>query len=624
MMSYLTQTICKRVALSRFLLVTIFTLLSNNVFASSSVTKITDGESVTYNEPDDVDVAFDGVTAGVGTLVITSGTTAAPHSVGRDNSLLALNIESGATLNLVTDDAGGGVLKATTITNAGTINFNDGVRVITGNIVGTGTGTFNLGDQAHRVFGSFTTLAGDSISLIVKSTTSAATIVVDDEVNIAAGTKLNVTLESTDIAGSNYTVISGGTGSDINYVSEADLNVDNSGTNRSGNLVFRTYLSGDSLILSAVEKSDTLATMSGEPEAYHAINNYVEATGTLAKMQAYLDSSSISDADKSTAIKSITPQTDNSTNRIIFNSSNASLNITSDRLGSLRTESSGFSSGDETISKNIWIQQFGSIATQGNVSGSEGYHSKSLGVAIGADKEIFQDFILGFSGSYSKSGTKSKSALQETGIDLYQGSIYSGYRINDTYFINSMLGMSWNEYASSRMMPAASSIAYSNYSGQNYFGRIEAGSDHILHNAFMITPKITLTAAHSRTEDYTEEGANTLNLNVKTNSNNFFEARFGTALTYKILTKFGIFAPNISVSYGYDFARSKQITNSSFIGQTTSFQSNAPKVEQGSWNLGIGLDIYKINALTLTADYNYDYRKHYHGHLGFLKAKYNF
>ena len=80
----------------------------------------------------------------------------------------------------------------------------------------------------------------------------------------------------------------------------------------------------------------------------------------------------------------------------------------------------------------------------------------------------------------------------------------------------------------------------------------------------------------------------------------------------------------VNASYVYDFAATKQVTNSNFSGQTTSFESSGSKVVQGSWRVGTGLKVYCINAVTISANYDFDYKQSYHGHTGSLKFKYSF
>jgi outer membrane autotransporter protein len=376
------------------------------------------------------------------------------------------------------------------------------------------------------------------------------------------------------------------------------------------------------LILSVSTQTISLSPKSGEDSAYNAINSIKSATGNLYTMQRYLDSSSVSESQKIEAIKSLTPQADNSGNRTVFNSNNASVNAASSRLGSLR---SGVSSGDMGEDRSVWVQQFGASVNQGNMSDSEGYKSHSMGVAIGTDHEVSDDFLtFGISGSYASSKVKSRNGTKETGIDTYQGNIYSGYNLGK-YFLNTVAGMAWNNYSSSRVISVTDSVATAKYSGQSYIGRVEAGFDHKLKNGFTITPALMITAAHNRVADYSEEGAGTLNLDVSNNTGNFFETRFGTEVSHDFLTSKGTRVYHeVNASYGYDFAATKQVTNSNFSGQTTSFESSGSKVVQGSWRVGTGLKVYCINAVTISANYDFDYKQSYHGHTGSLKFKYSF
>lgn len=222
------------------------------------------------------------------------------------------------------------------------------------------------------------------------------------------------------------------------------------------------------------------------------------------------------------------------------------------------------------------------------------------------------------------SKTKSKDGLKETKIDTYQGNLYARH-IRGNYFINGIVGMAWNEYLSNRSILVANSIANAKYTGQSYVGRIESGFDYQLPNALTLTPLTIITLAENRVNNYGESGAGNLNLAVQNNRSNFFETRFAATLSYNFLTIQGAkITPDITISYGYDFAATKQVTNSNFIGQLSSFVSNGSKIVQGSWRIGTGLKIYYSDAIVVSANYDFDYKENYHGHTGSIKLKYSF
>jgi len=553
--------------------------------------------------------------------VNTSGDVLFESDIGSTNSIALLEILSGSSVTF------NGNISANNITIAGAANLGDVSKTITGNVAGSGAGVINLANGSHTVSGNFTANSGDTISLNVLNTSSSGNISAAGAAMLSSSTNLNVSLSSTDIGGSVYTIVSGGSGSAIDAISDGNINIDDSGTNRAGSLVFTTYTSGNNLVLRVGTENTKSSSNSGEDSVYNAINSFTDTTGTLYTMQRYLDSSFVGETQKVEAIKSLTPQADNSVNRSVFNSTTGSVNVASNRLESLRnadSASTGFSSGDNSVDKNIWVQQFGSSVDQGNMIGSEGYKSNSIGMAMGMDREISDVFILGFGGSYSKSKIKTRSGTKGTEIDTYQANIYSGYNFGK-YFINSILGVALNEYSSNRSIAVANSIAIAKYSGQSYIGRIESGFDHKFKNNLIVTPSIIVTAAQNRVSEYSEGGAGELNLNVKNNRSNFLETRFATELSREFKTTKGAkIYPSLNASYGYDFAATKQVTNSNFIGRNASFEASGSKVVQGSYRFGTGLKANYNDAISVGVNYDYDYKKNYQGHTGSVKFKYNF
>ena len=239
---------------------------------------------------------------------------------------------------------------------------------------------------------------------------------------IRANTVLHVNLGgNTTSAGSSYTIVSGGTGSLISQIAAANINVDNSGNNKSGSLIFTTAVSGDALILNVTNNSNpSFATNSNQLSAYNAINGANVATGALAVMQNYLNNNAISDSQKTAAIKSASPEADNSVNRISFNNASVTANIISERINlaqnivtkyKLSTPVSGVASGDKPKTDNLWIQSFGSQVKQSSTAQGDGYNANSAGLALGADTKISKDTLVGFSLSYANSNVKSQTRL---------------------------------------------------------------------------------------------------------------------------------------------------------------------------------------------------------------------
>jgi outer membrane autotransporter protein len=191
--------------------------------------------------------------------------------------------------------------------------------------------------------------------------------------------------------------------------------------------------------------------------------------------------------------------------------------------------------------------------------------------------------------------------------------------------VDGIVGASWNEYSSKRTISAVSLQANANYSGQNYVAKIRTGVNQNLGGGFTLSPNASLNYIRNNIGNYNETGADTLSLQVKGSSTNFFEARVGTILSCETISAKGTkITPKISASYGYNFLSSAQTISGNFVGQSVTFNTISAKLDPRSLKLGTGIDLYNLDSITISADYNMERKQKYQSHSGVLKFRYSF
>ena len=551
-------------------------------------------------------------------LITASGEVIFGDNVGTSNAINQITVNSGADARFRGD------ISASTISFAGDLYLDKiGGNDVSGNMTGSGSAMLNLGSGNNTLNGNLTLVSGNSLGVTITGATSVGNIIVSGIASLDANTVLRITTSFTPTIGTSYTIVNGGTGSTINKIADANIRINNVATAIFGNVRFETSVSGDDLLLNVYEltaPTSNIAQNSNESNAHAAILNATSASGNLAALQTYLDNSAVSNSAKSQALNSATPQVDNSANRVSFNSANNSLNLTSQRLHSLK----GVASGDGTNSRSAWAQVFGTSVHQGNSSGINGYKAGSFGFAGGFDHEISNDVIGGISFSYANSDIKSNDDLKKTRVNSYQVNLYAGKDF-EKFFLHGMVGYALSKYDSNRAIPVVGAAARADYNGQTYVARAELGKNISLKNEMIFTPTLALTAAKNNIDNYNESGAGTLNLNVVNHSTDFFEARAGAKLGKNFTLKNGKkIHPIIFTSYGYDFAANRQHSSARFVGQSASFDSSAANIAQGSLIIGTGVKFFQSDFFSLNLDYAFEQRSQYSAHYGSLKGKYEF
>ena len=538
-----------------------------------------------------------------------------------------------------------------------------------GNVIGSGTGALNLGTTTQSLTGNLTLNAGDTLGVTFAADGSFGNLTTTGAANVSSDSKIAVSLASdysylTD--GSRYKVLQGGTGSNVSGISDANINVNGSGSNGFSVLKFSSQAVDNNSLYLVVSRAEAsyVSSNTNSQEVYNNLNQIgSSATGNLALFQRYIDSSS-SQSDVDAALKSATPQADDGIRQTSLNVMNNSFRNIENRLDQVRRNSlfkknnSKQNSSDkggvsfklvsatptepdqvaatevvklenpDSFFKdlNTWAQTFGTSAKQSQLgnNGGEGYNSNSNGFIFGFDKAISKKTNLGLALTYANSNIKALDGIKKTGVDTYQISAYSGHN-HGKYFLDTMAAFAFNNYNSTRAINSINTRANGKFSGETYSAKIRGGFFHELDQNFTLVPESSLTFSNNATNSYNETNAGTMNLNVRSNSTNFLEGRAGLNLLYKKISRNGFtISPQLKVSYGYDFLGQRQNITSSFEGQSSSFNTQAAKYDKSSFRLGFAIDLYRQDSLSLSSEYTFEDKAKYQSHSAFLRGGYRF
>ena len=588
--------------------------------------------------------AVDGTGAHLGTVNF-AGTQTTAGAFGSSNGLLAANVNDGSNVTLGSTVAAFKV-ETTTVNTGGTLNFGSINHTAAGDITTAGTGTVNFGDHhltlaAGDGTGNFTTTSGSTIGvklldagtnlignsgeLILSNGAASATI--------NAGTKVSV--DTSGVAGyiknnTAYTYLSG-TGANTTALTAQSQVTDNSvvlyftddgslGTAGLRKLIAHRVAGGYNGLATTTDAANIGSTF-----------DTIGATAANADIVAFLGrlDSSTSTASLTNALKEVQPQV-NATGTQAIATTGQSLNVVGSRLQQLRagidTSNNGMAAGGAVADKGVWVQGFGSSATQDLRSGVDGYDVTTGGGAIGADTALNDATRVGLSFSYAKSTVDSNgTATQSTDIDSYQGNLYGSYNMGQWY-TDGLLGFAYQDYNTDRTITSPSLIAKGSFSGETYTARTTGGYHIAAGNGIDITPNAGLTYYYNHVAGYTETGAGGLNLNVGSDDTQALLGRVGADIGHDFHEGTTLVRPVLHVGYSYDFIGDKSSTTSTFTGDTTGtvFTTKDASPARGIFDAGASLNIVRTDNLSFTADYTYEAKSGYDSNSGMLRARYNF
>ncbi|QNG98999.1 autotransporter outer membrane beta-barrel domain-containing protein [Pseudomonas sediminis] len=183
----------------------------------------------------------------------------------------------------------------------------------------------------------------------------------------------------------------------------------------------------------------------------------------------------------------------------------------------------GMSSGDLALNKNVWIRPFGSRADQDDTDdNASGYSADTWGLAAGVEGDIGETQI-GIAYAYANTRLDGNTRLSGAGtsaqIDSHVIALYGSRPLNDMV-LGFQVDAGWNDNDSDRPLDfgglnRSASASYDSWS-------LHVGSNlskaFVLNQANTFIPAIRADYTRLRSQSYTERGAGALSLDVEANT----------------------------------------------------------------------------------------------------------
>ena len=566
-------------------------------------------------------LTFEGITTTGGTIgsiataaqqlkdVNFNGGTA---SVGHDIGATTIDIANGATVTYTTSatyasdlTVGGGA--------SGTLNL--GTNTLTGSATGAGSGNFTMGD-------------GATLGTTISSATAAGNVTTPGTVTIPAATTVTITVTATDYvaSGTAYTIVDGAAGTP---------NVPNTITDDSTILSFAGSVSNNDLILTATRNVtyttsvSSGSTASGAASTLTAISNS-GPTGDMVTVLTALDT--LSGSVQAEAIATTTPDVNGGATAASFTAQGQTFGTVSARLGDLRAGldddgMTGLAAGNKAKGVGIWLRGFGTHTEQRKREGVDGYRADTFGAAVGGDRRLLEDRLtLGLAYAYAGSNVNSTGGRDGNGTDVvsHQGTAYYSYDTGPWY-VEGMANVGYNDYDSVRKVSIGTvqRTVRGDYKGWQYGAKV-AGGHNIKRGNVVFTPTVSLQYSRLDLDGYTETGANALNLKVDDKSFDQLRSGLGARVAYTVKTGVGTFVPEVHAAYLYNIVADNQEFTSTYTGGGGAFNTEGADPARHGANVGASVALHSTSNITLSANYDAEFKDRFISHNGMLTVRYDF
>jgi uncharacterized protein with beta-barrel porin domain len=238
----------------------------------------------------------------------------------------------------------------------------------------------------------------------------------------------------------------------------------------------------------------------------------------------------------------------------------------------------------------IWIDGYGIGGGRHGNDVASRYDYSIYGKAIGFDFRISDSLIAGISAGYSQTDVDFETLNDKGELTSYEGAIYASY-ICKPWYLNSILSYALDNYDTTRGISFGniSRTARADYEGHEIAGYLEGGYTFDIGTT-SVQPIASLSCIHLYRENYTETGADALNLMVNSQNTTSIMGAIGTRLArgFEMSRRFTL-SPEIRAQWFHEFLNDDHLINASFTGSTVdSFTVKGDKMCQNKAALGGG------------------------------------
>ncbi len=280
--------------------------------------------------------------------------------------------------------------------------------------------------------------------------------------------------------------------------------------------------------------------------------------------------------------------------------------------------------GDVAIQNALWIRGFGDQANQQPIDDSFGYYATTGGVALGFDRYIDTDFLLGASFSYALSTVRDKiNTASTTKIKSYQTMLYGSYDISASRYVNWIIAAAANNFDAQRYININTlhTVAMAKYSSQIYGVKTVWGTNIAAFDFLQVSPEASLQYTFAKQYEYSETNADGANLQVNRQNSNILEAGLGGKIAVPIDLHPGICVPEIHAMGLTNVINGNQTSIATFLsgGTTITSYMNLPR---SGIRYGVALTMAVLGKAEIKLNYDHTVMDRYTDNAFYLNFKY--
>jgi outer membrane autotransporter protein len=271
----------------------------------------------------------------------------------------------------------------------------------------------------------------------------------------------------------------------------------------------------------------------------------------------------------------------------------------------------------------IWARGVGEFGNLGSSGDRTGFAYNTGGFVGGVDWQPCRDVILGFGAAYLGTGLNWDQRGGNGNVNYAKFGLYGSY-FTPRWFVDGVFsgGVNWADttrnifiMSDSALMPVINRQAGSNQTGHDFTVQWRGGVNLSLENWYL-TPMAGLAYFYLHQDPFTENGADSLNLNVQANEAQTLRSTLGARLAQTFTTpNGGKITPEASIGWAHDFALDNRVINASLIALGGAFATNGFNADTDTLLVGAGVTAQLTNGVALSGRYQAEFGQSFASHM---------
>jgi uncharacterized protein with beta-barrel porin domain len=248
------------------------------------------------------------------------------------------------------------------------------------------------------------------------------------------------------------------------------------------------------------------------------------------------------------------------------------------------------------------------------------------GLAMGGDKQLTDDLLLGVAFSYINIAVTVDGNFGNTNINNFQFSLYGSYDFTDALFLSGEVSYALGHNANYRYNAGGSGLtAEGSYFSNQFLAQTQLGYQIDLNNNMTLTPVLINDIAYYRANAYDETGAGGVNLKVGSSDVTSYNIGGGINYEWDIhLSDSSVLSPSVFLGYTVDLINDAVSSTAQFAGGGAIFETTGITPARSAFLLNTGLVYQAYDNVEIRLDYSVTAKDQYLSQAGALKGSYLF